>query len=281
MRLKSKPQVISILRRRINDDSSYDEFRNAWLPEVSDHYHIPTYVINAEKIDDENETISIGLVCSSIEELYKEADRIKDKEAKRSNKLAKVTSSHGPAELYKIRDIDELFDKNFEEFFIRPFMEFDIPTMVEKFAKANWLKSEDLFKKYWNEQEDGERLVWLAFYQGEFAGYTTLKWESSYQPFKNQAIPEIMDLNILPEYRRRGIGSHLLEIAEKAASKRSDIVGIGCGLYEDYGNAQKLYIKSGYTPDGNGITYKYEPIEYGQKVKLDDELTLWCTKNIT
>jgi GNAT superfamily N-acetyltransferase len=84
----------------------------------------------------------------------------------------------------------------------------------------------------------------------------------------------------LPEYRRKGIGSHLMEIAEEAASKRSNIVGIGCGLYEGYGNAQKLYIDSGYTPDGKGITYKYEPLEYGQKVKLDDDLVLWFTKNL-
>lgn len=281
MRLKSKPQVISILRRRINDDSSYDEFRRAWLPEVNGHYSIPTYVINAEKISDANETISIGLVCANIEEVYKETSKTQKKDIKSRDKVAEVTSSHGPAEIYKIRDIDELFAKNFEDFFIRPLMEFDIPIMVEKFANANWLKSDDLFKKYWHEQENGERLIWLAFYQGEFAGYATLKWESSYKPFKDKGIPEIMDLNILPEYRRKGLGSHLLQIAEEAASKRSKIVGIGCGLYEGYGNAQKLYIESGYISDGNGITYKYSPVEYGQKVKLDDELILWFIKNLS
>ncbi len=280
MRLKARPQVVSILKRRINDDSSYDEFRNAWLPEVRGHYHIPTYVINAEKIGDENETISIGLICSSLEDIQKEEERLKDGDAKRRSKISKVTSSHGPAELYKIRDIDSLYDKNFDDFFIRPFMEFDIPKITDDFNKAEWPKSEKLFEQYWQEQEDGERLVWLAFYQSEFAGYVTLKWESSYKPFKEEEIPEIKDLNILPEYRRKGIGSHLLEIAEKAASKRSNVVGLGCGLHYSYGNAQKLYAEHGYIPDGNGMTYKYEHVEWGNKAAVDDDLVLWLTKKL-
>ena len=36
------------------------------------------------------------------------------------------------------------------------------------------------------------------------------------------------------------------------------IVGIGVGLYPDYGSAQRLYIKRGYLPDGHGATYNYE-----------------------
>ena len=47
-------------------------------------------------------------------------------------------------------------------------------------------------------------MVWLAFYEGEFAGYITLKWRSLYPSFKQQNIPEIMDLNVLPPYRNTG-----------------------------------------------------------------------------
>ena len=46
--------------------------------------------------------------------------------------------------------------------------------------------------------------------------------------------------------------SRLLEIAEKEVATKGDIVGIGVGLYEDYGPAQRLYIKRGYIPDGKG-----------------------------
>jgi hypothetical protein len=33
-------------------------------------------------------------------------------------------------------------------------------------------------------------------------------------------------------------------------------VGLGVELCADYGPAQMLYIKKGYIPDGNGVTYK-------------------------
>lgn len=53
-----------------------------------------------------------------------------------------------------------------------------------------------------------------------------------------------MDLNVLPRFRKMGIGSLLLDIAEKEAATKSDVVGIGVGLYagEDggYGSAQRL-----------------------------------------
>ncbi len=102
--------------------------------------------------------------------------------------------------------------------------------------------------------------MWVAFYTGQFAGYVTLKWVSHYQSFKDQHIPEIMDLNVLPPYRNKGIGTQLLEVAEQLAATQSPIVGLGVGLYDDYGSAQKLYIKKGYIPDGHGVTYNYKAV---------------------
>ena len=110
------------------------------------------------------------------------------------------------------------------------------------------------------------------------AGYVTLKWESHYLPFKKQVIPEIVDLNVLPAFRNQGIGSKLLDEAERSAFERSNIVGIGVGLYPDYGSAQRLYVKRGYIPDGRGVTYKYQPIPPGETVCLDDDLIFWFTK---
>jgi GNAT superfamily N-acetyltransferase len=118
----------------------------------------------------------------------------------------------------------------------------------------------------------------------EFAGYVTLKWQSLYSSFRDQNIPEIMDLNVLPPFCRCGIGSMLLETAEKEAVIRSNIVGIGTGLYAGkdggYGAAQRLYAKSGYIPDGKGVTYNYQPIIPGNSYPLDDDLVLWFTKKL-
>ena len=64
------------------------------------------------------------------------------------------------------------------------------------------------------------------------------------------------------------------------AGAKGKTVGIGVGLYDGYGAAQKLYVKRGYIPDGQGITYNYKPVAYGEKVPLDDDLVLWFTKEI-
>lgn len=163
---------------------------------------------------------------------------------------------------------------------IRVFEEKDISPLVTEFARHDWHKPQSTFDLYWHEQNNNERLMWVAFHNGQLAGYATLKWESNYQSFKEQNIPEIMDLNVLPPYRNKGIGTGLLEIAEQLASTRSHLIGLGVGLYGDYGNAQKLYIKKGYIPDGLGVTYNYQSVIPGDSAPVDDDLILWFTKQL-
>jgi ribosomal protein S18 acetylase RimI-like enzyme len=182
---------------------------------------------------------------------------------------------------------------------IRPLIEADISVIPSQFAKYNWPKSPSTFEMYFKEQQMNERLVWVAYtkyghpeldsgskkmrnqvqHDNEvFTGYITLKWQSRYEPFRIKNIPEIMDLNVLPPFQGQGIGSTLLKTAEDEAFKKSHTVGIGVGLYADYGNAQKLYIKRGYVPDRNGITYNYQPVKPGTNAPVDDDLILWLTQ---
>ncbi|NDB82883.1 MAG: GNAT family N-acetyltransferase [Alphaproteobacteria bacterium] len=167
---------------------------------------------------------------------------------------------------------------------IRPLIREDIAVISEAFNKIGWNKPATLFERYLKEQELGALIVWVAHVKDEFAGYITLKWQSGYPSFKEQNIPEIMDLNVLPSFRKMGIGSLLLDTAEKEAATRSKVVGIGVGLYagEDggYGAAQRLYVKRGYIPDGKGITYNGEPTIPGNSYTLDDDLVLWFTKKL-
>lgn len=113
----------------------------------------------------------------------------------------------------------------------------DIEIMVKTFQEANWQKPASLFENYLKEQENGKRIIWVAYLDNKFIGYITLKWESKFIPFKKKQIPEINDFNILPIFRGKGIGLKLLKKAEEKAATRSDIVGLGVGLYEDYGAA--------------------------------------------
>lgn len=161
---------------------------------------------------------------------------------------------------------------------IRLFIETDIPIIVSHFADHQWPKPRSTFDNYLSEQKTGDRLVWVAYYDDQFAGYITLKWQSQYESFREKSIPEIMDLNVLPPFRRKGIASKLLTTAETETLTKSNIVGLGVGLYQDYGSAQKLYSTRDYLPDGLGITYNYKRVSPGEKVELDDNLVLWLTK---
>lgn len=167
---------------------------------------------------------------------------------------------------------------------VKSFSTSDIQTIVDAFQQANWPKPTSIFETYLQEQLIGARLVWVAYVNDQFAGYVTLNWQSQYPYFKEQKIPEIMDLNVLPGFRKMGIGSLLLDIAEREAVTKSATIGIGVGLYagEDggYGAAQRLYIKRGYIPDGQGVTYNYQPTIPGNSYPLDDDLVLWFTKRL-
>ena len=163
----------------------------------------------------------------------------------------------------------------------RALTEADIKVIAAAFAEIGWNKPPSLFRRYLEEQERSERCVWVACKGTIFLGYVTLKWHSEYQSFATQGIPEISDLNALPKYRRHGIGSKLLDCAEAEAQKKSSCVGLGVGLFVDYGNAQKLYVKRGYVPDGFGITYKNKPVKPGDSVVVDDDLILWLVKKLT
>jgi GNAT superfamily N-acetyltransferase len=155
-----------------------------------------------------------------------------------------------------------------------------IPEIVAAFQLIGWHKPSSLFEQYLCEQEKGERVVFVAFVNNQFAGYVTLLWKSRYVHFMTENIPEIVDLNVLPQFRQQGIGSGLLTVTEKVAAQEHVRVGIGVGLMSDYGNAQRLYVRRGYIPDGNGITFKEKAVVHGQKVTVDDDLVLWFIKGV-
>lgn len=164
---------------------------------------------------------------------------------------------------------------------IRVLEEIDIPLIVKAFEKSDWqIKPASIFEQYFSEQSNDERICFIAFWDDQFAGYVTLKWYSNYKNFAKNNIPEISDLNVLPKFRNKSIGIKLIEKCEKHAAERSDIIGIGVGLYADYGAAQNLYTKRGYVADGCGITYNYEYVIPGQKYFVDDDLILWFTKKL-
>lgn len=157
----------------------------------------------------------------------------------------------------------------------------DIEEIVAAFRVIGWDKPVAQYKRYLAEQQNNVRSVQVAFAEGEFAGYLTILWVSEYSYFAEKGIPEIQDFNVLPKFRRRGIGNLLLEMAEQVISTRSAVAGIGVGMTADYGAAQRLYMKRSYVADGNGLFSKNLPVKYGEQVTVDDDLTLYFTKDLS
>jgi ribosomal protein S18 acetylase RimI-like enzyme len=110
-------------------------------------------------------------------------------------------------------------------------------------------------------------------------GYGNLCWESDYEPFRLTGVPEINNLGVDAAFRRQGIATTLIHAFEDDARQSGRVeIGVGVGLYAGYGNAQRLYWRLGYRPDGRGITYDGRMVSPGELVRLDDDLILWLSK---
>lgn len=164
---------------------------------------------------------------------------------------------------------------------IRPLQPSDPSPIAAAFDAIGWAKPREQYERYLAEQQAGHRDVFVVWVGDAFAGYVTLNWYPAYPPFAAEGIPVIEDFNVLPAFRRRGIGSALMDAAEAAAGARSSVVGIGVGLDPDYGPAQRLYVRRGYVPDGRGISWQNRTVAYRDQVLVDDDLVLWFTRSLS
>ena len=156
----------------------------------------------------------------------------------------------------------------------------DIPQIAKAFQGLGWDKPALQYERYLMEQVLEIRDVYVAFTEERFVGYLTVCWISSYEPFRRENIPEIVDFNVLPQFRRQGIGTRLMDKAESEIAIVSSIAGIGVGMTPDYGAAQRLYVLRGYVPDGRGLHYQGHYIKCGEEITVDDNLALHLTKEL-
>ena len=149
-----------------------------------------------------------------------------------------------------------------------------------EFARMGWIRPERYCAECCEAQTRGEMVVLVARDDEKLLGCLRVVWNSDYAPFREAMIPEIQDLIVAPASRRQGVASRLMDKAEAIIRTRSSVVGIGVGLHPGYGAAQRMYVLRGYVPDGNPLTYRDEFVNEGQRVTLDDELTMHLTKQI-
>ena len=156
----------------------------------------------------------------------------------------------------------------------------DISLMVEFLSNEDRrTRSRQIYKRYLEEQSKGEREVIVAFLDKDYVARVTIIWHPEYPPFAENNIPEISDIGVKPDYRRQGIGSILMDEAEKRIFERSDVSGIGFGISADYGPAQRMFIKRGYIPDGRGLWSSAKGYIWEFSTVQVDDCAIFLTKN--
>ncbi len=158
----------------------------------------------------------------------------------------------------------------------------DCEIISNAFRDIGWNKPVELFQQYNDEQSQGLRHCYVALYDDKIAGYTTLLRTSKYEFFQRNNIPEISDLNILPIFQKKGLGTALINECEKTAIQQLNAgsIGLGVGLTADYSDALSLYLNLDYCFDKKGIAYSGKTLEYNSKTIVDDELNLYLTKKL-
>lgn len=167
-------------------------------------------------------------------------------------------------------------------FLIRPMEARDVPELDQWFGpETDYGRERSKWDELMRMDADGTRTVVVAEHEGKTVGYCTLKFVSDYPPLKEENIPEINDLVVAPPARRQGVARSIIEYLEQVARERGHkTIGICVGLYSHYGQAQRLYVKMGYIPDGQGVFYDNKPCTPGATYKLDDELVIGFTKEL-
>lgn len=164
-----------------------------------------------------------------------------------------------------------------EDLIVREMNEEDAERLDRLMAKPAGIQS--IYKSYMEETESGQCEYVALYCEGQIAGFGKLDWKSSYEDFEEVGIPEIKVLQILEDYRNKGLANYLMDKLEKKAAKHSEYCGIGVGLADAYEPVQKLLAERGYEPDGKGVFY-IEPEAVQDELEVDDYQALMMIKKV-
>ena len=163
---------------------------------------------------------------------------------------------------------------------IRDLCRDDVKPIVDGEIEQGWDATAEKYEMRLRDQAEGRAVSLAAEYCGNVAGYINVYPDSEWGAFANMGLPEIVDFGVLEKYRRRGIGSKLMDVAEEIASRYSDTVYLGVGLHSGYGSAQRMYVKRGYIPDGSGVWYRDAICRPYGCCCNDDDLVLYFSKKL-
>ena len=116
------------------------------------------------------------------------------------------------------------------------------------------------------QQRDGRLTYLIAWLDGLPVGHTMVRWTGATDAFIARRIANcahIEDLFVMPRYRSQGIGTQILNRAERIAAKR-DFTLIGLAVGTDNPRARALYERRRYADTGIGtfqISGSYQDIQ--------------------
>lgn len=163
---------------------------------------------------------------------------------------------------------------------IRNIKESDIQAITEAEIEQGWDADPEKYRTRFRDHQSGKAIALVAEYDGKSVGYINVYPDSNWGAFRGKGYPEIIDFGVLEKYRGRGIGSALMDAAEKIAAEYGNVVYLGVGLHSGYGSAQRMYVKRGFVPDGSGVWYGDEICEPYKECKNDDHLILYFSKKL-
>ncbi len=163
---------------------------------------------------------------------------------------------------------------------IRDMLESDIQAITDAEVAQGWHQTTEVYEIRFKDQNEGRCIALYAEFNGEPAGYIHVYPNSQWGAFAGKGLPEIVDFGVLEKFRRNGIGSKLMDVAEEVAARYADTVYLGVGLHYGYGSAQRMYTKRGYILDGTGVWYGDHVLEQYEDTCNDDDLNLYFTKKL-
>lgn len=167
-----------------------------------------------------------------------------------------------------------------EEIVIRDLQPGDVQVITDEEIAQGWQQTTEKYEMRLEDQTDGVATALVAEFRGSVAGYINVYPNAKWGPFGNQGYPEIVDFGVLEKFRRNGIGSRLMDVAEQVAGTYADMVYLGVGIHSGYGSAQRMYVKRGYIPDGSGVWYGDKVCPQYAPCSNDDDMVLYLSKQL-
>lgn len=156
----------------------------------------------------------------------------------------------------------------------------DAQAITDAEIAQGWDASVEKYHRRLADQNSGKAVALTAEYAGKPVGYINVYPASMWGAFGGMGWPEIMDFGVLEAYRNRGIGTALMDTAEKISAAYADTVYLGVGLHSGYGSAQRMYVKRDYIPDGSGVWYRDKVCGPYEACVNDDDLVLYLSKTL-